>query len=73
MDTFVAKKAGGAYMRVTKRASRLVAPTTWWIARRRGVSPQQVEGAAVPAKRSPSQVTTSGADAVRTPKWSTPS
>ena len=72
MDTFAAKKA----VRPARHEASLPA------ARRRpirqvvgagGEPPQQVEGAAVPAKRSPSQVTTSGADAVRTPKWSTPS
>ena len=60
-DTFAAKKAVRACA-VTERSLRAgeVSPS------------QQVEGGETPAKRSPSQATTSGADAVRTPKWSMP-
>ena len=59
-DTFAAKKAVGACA-VTERSPRDGEESS-----------QQVEGGETPAKRSPSQATTSGADAVRTPKWSMP-
>ena len=64
-DTFAAKKAVARAW--CPRTEPIGSPTPG------ECRSQQVEGGEPPAKRSPSQATTSGADAVRTPKWSTPS